>query len=194
MGMFDTIICKYPLPLPDNPKGYTGSAQFQTKDLDQALWVYEIREDGTFWIEKSEYNYLDGDPKAKSFIDRLPKRETIKTWHEQIKYDGDIVFYDYKQTDGDYDYSIDYKATFKKGKLKKVKITDFQATCNKQRKLDQINFANEMKAKMQFRTTMRYKYLYHPYNRVITSICKFLYTYLGNIEWFTIQRKLTIDV
>ena len=41
MGMYDSIICKYPLPMPEDPKGYTGSREFQSKDLDCALREFE---------------------------------------------------------------------------------------------------------------------------------------------------------
>lgn len=48
--MFDEINCKYPLPMPADPQGYTGSVDFQTKSLNNALDKFEIREDDTLWI------------------------------------------------------------------------------------------------------------------------------------------------
>ncbi len=38
--MYDDIVCKYPLPLPEDTKGYIPNG-FQTKDLDNALDCYE---------------------------------------------------------------------------------------------------------------------------------------------------------
>ena len=47
MGMFDDIKCKYPLPLDG-----ANALDYQTKDTDaQNLDNYEIREDGTLWLE-----------------------------------------------------------------------------------------------------------------------------------------------
>ncbi len=42
MGMYDSIECKCFLPMPDEPKGYTGSHGFQTKDFDCSLDIYII--------------------------------------------------------------------------------------------------------------------------------------------------------
>jgi hypothetical protein len=74
MGMFDDVVCKYPLPLPEDPKGYCND-KYQTKDFDNAMDVYEIREDGTLWLRCAEYEYADGNPNAKSLIEKLPTRE-----------------------------------------------------------------------------------------------------------------------
>ena len=70
MGMFDDIVCKYPLPFPEDTKGYIPNG-FQTKDLDCGLDSYEIREDGTLWLRCAEYEYTDGNPNAKSLIEKL---------------------------------------------------------------------------------------------------------------------------
>lgn len=58
MGMFDTLRCKYPLPV-------TGASDlvYQTKDTP-AQWLdyYEIREDGTLWHEA--YDTEDQSPQG----------------------------------------------------------------------------------------------------------------------------------
>ena len=53
MGMYDDIVCKYPLPLPEDTKGFV-PLRFQTKDLDNAFDCYEISEDGTLWLRECE--------------------------------------------------------------------------------------------------------------------------------------------
>lgn len=56
MGMYDNIKCKYPLPAGGPPNA--GELDYQTKDTwSQGLDHYEIREDGTLWIE--EYDVKD---------------------------------------------------------------------------------------------------------------------------------------
>jgi hypothetical protein len=44
MGMFDTIICEYPLP--GNPPDFVKGASFQTKDLDRTLNTFTLNSDG----------------------------------------------------------------------------------------------------------------------------------------------------
>ncbi len=47
MGMYDYIHCKYPLPIEG-----ANELEYQTKDTDeQYLDHYEIREDGTLWLQ-----------------------------------------------------------------------------------------------------------------------------------------------
>lgn len=46
MGMYDDIRCRYPLPVGDLPVWVTPEHNFQTKDLECALWQFEITEDG----------------------------------------------------------------------------------------------------------------------------------------------------
>lgn len=53
MGMFDNLICRYPLP--DAPLGIDKYTMFQTKDTPvQYLANYVIREDGTLWQDDKE--------------------------------------------------------------------------------------------------------------------------------------------
>ena len=79
MGLYDTIKCKYSLPMPDDPKGYSGSEYFQTKDLDCSLGYYEIREDGVLWAEHRETEYVAGNANAKSFLEQCGKIITKKS-------------------------------------------------------------------------------------------------------------------
>ena len=61
MGMYDDIVCKYPLPLPEDTKGYVPD-RFQTKDLENLLNLYEIREDGTLWLYECEHVCTEVEP------------------------------------------------------------------------------------------------------------------------------------
>ena len=108
MGMFDDVVCKYPLPLPEDPKGYCND-KYQTKDFDNAMDLYEIREDGTLWLRCAEYEYTDGNPNAKSLIEKLPTRKEIKVWWQQIFPITDTVrLYAYdSDTNDTYDYWIE---------------------------------------------------------------------------------------
>ena len=56
MGLFDSIKCKYPLPRPQDPMELVNinfnDLDYQTKDLDETLSEFELREDGTIWKEE----------------------------------------------------------------------------------------------------------------------------------------------
>lgn len=105
MGMFDYVICNYPLPDGEDGDGI----EFQTKDTDsQQLDYYNISDDGTLWFK--EYG---GEWKPE-------------------QYTGEINFYSSNMrgfspkgciTDDALTpvTSWDYTATFDKGKV--VKIT-----------------------------------------------------------------------
>ena len=68
MGMYDSIDCQYPLPMPDDPKGYTGSFGFQTQDFECALDIYIIDKDGQLFLEQRETEWVEGDPNGKNFL------------------------------------------------------------------------------------------------------------------------------
>ena len=84
MGMYDTVICKYPLPMPDDPKGYAGSEDFQTKHLDCGLDTYEIAVNGQLSVHKREGNYIEGDKEAKGLFDKIGRYEVTRTWIDGI--------------------------------------------------------------------------------------------------------------
>lgn len=109
MGMFDEIVCEYPLPshleLQD--------AVFQTKDLDCTLARNTITKDGRLRIEVWEYVYRDDPTAAFGFVlDR-------KNWQEVYldDYHGDLYFYGNKHTD---DPLITFRARFTEGQLTSI--------------------------------------------------------------------------
>ena len=89
MGMFDSVQCNYPLPIPLDvvdiyPDIY--DQEFQTKDLENLLDHYILNEDGELlWIKK-EYEWKDDD---SHFLKETPKFELlysedmIKSWQYQ---------------------------------------------------------------------------------------------------------------
>ena len=64
MGMFDNIICKAPLPLPEDIgelkdlKIIWDEEIFQTKDLDNLLDSYTIHKDGTLTFEEYDKEWV----------------------------------------------------------------------------------------------------------------------------------------
>lgn len=171
MGMYDTIVCKYPLPIPDDPKGYTGSDDFQTKDLDLSLSNYTIDENGQLFVHRFEGEWEPGNKDADSFIGKLGYFKTTKKWLEQLNTTITVVFYDYQQSNNtDYDYFIEYEAVFVNGKITSVKLIEFTATHNAERKIKDAEFNERLKKHHEFIKTWRYKYFVKPYNKTISFI------------------------
>lgn len=88
MGMFDTVICLYPLPGLDFPLD-----SFQTKSLYCGLENYVIDHDG--------------------FLYKMDRRDNRLL---AVSYDGDMVFYTGVEISGTR-YWIQYKAEFIQGKM-----------------------------------------------------------------------------
>lgn len=191
--MYDSIICKYPLPMPEDPKGYTGSREFQSKDLDCTLSSYEIREDGSIWEEKRETEYVPGNDKAKTFWGKIGHLKTIKTWFEPLQINNFINIYDYQQNNkGDYDYDIEYRIRFENGKIVDVKLVDFEAIDNTSRKkLHEENEKTWLKW-IEYKKTYRYRYIVRPYLYVIRKSFVFSQNILSDLKHYLylLQRKL----
>lgn len=93
MGMFDYIICEYPLP-----DGFTASDEFQSKDLDCMLSSYIITSDGRLILDNIDCHY-DG---------------TLNFYNSNTSSSGPFGF----TTRNDEPYwSQEYEATFFKGQL-----------------------------------------------------------------------------
>lgn len=110
MGMYDELVCKYPLPL-KNANAYT----FQTKDLDSMMDHYEIREDGTLWHEAYESRVeVNDDAPLGMWLHRDNKR-----W-EPVTLTGEVRFYEFiAGAPGDANW-IEFSAYYVKGALKHI--------------------------------------------------------------------------
>ena len=169
--MYDTIICEYPLPMPDDPKGYTGSHDFQTKDLDLALSSYDIDENGQLFIHRYEGEWIEGNKNSESLFERMSHFKTTKRWLEELNITTTIVFYDYQHSQNtDYDYFIEYEAVFIDGKMTSIKLIKFEAKDNAERKKRDIEFDKKLEKHHEFIKTWKYKYFVKPYNRTISYI------------------------
>ena len=193
--MYDTIVCKYPLPIPDDPKGYSGSDDFQTKDLDLSLSNYTIDENGQLFVHRFEGEWEPGNKDADSFIGKLGYFKTTKKWLEQLNTTITVIFYDYQQSNNtDYDYLIEYEAVFVVGKITSVKLTEFTATHNAERKKKDEEYEIRLQEHRKFAKTRRYKYFVRPYNQTIS----FIFRQLGKISYKLpyllnrIERKIKI--
>ncbi|MFW6009049.1 MAG: hypothetical protein ACOCP8_07290 [archaeon] len=85
MGMFDYIICEYPLPIKDlDLKKKLKKAEWQTKDLPEShLAYYKINKDGI--LEKENYDLIE-NPSENNF-----KKDNIS--FAPFNFTGEIIFY-----------------------------------------------------------------------------------------------------
>lgn len=87
MGMFDEIRCLYPLPLAG-----ANERKYQTKSMRCAMDEYEIREDGTLWLEVYETEDRS-DPNAKGLMRCVGMLTRVnKRWVQESDFTGAIEF------------------------------------------------------------------------------------------------------
>ena len=115
MGMFDEIICKYPLP-----KGaeWAQDEVFQTKDTDaQFIDLYEIRKDGTLWHQN--YAVEDrSDKKAKGLKRILGCATRVNKRWVKCPHNGVLQFYTSRKKGKGWEH-VEFVAVFRDGKMKR---------------------------------------------------------------------------
>lgn len=176
--MFDTIECNYLLPIPDPIKKY-GCKFFQTKDFDNALHHYEIRDDGTFWKEEKEVEYVPGDKKGKTFSEQFGFFKTLNSWWVRLNTTATVNMYTYIVGDDDYDYSIDYEVILINGKVEKITIEKFESISNITRKKIEHDFELSYEKRKEFEDKWYYKYILKYYNIIVKKIF-ILLRYISN--------------
>ena len=188
--MFDTVICKYPLPMPSDPKGYSGSEDFQTKDLDCGLDTYEIAANGQLSVHKREGKYIEADKEAKGLFDKIGRYEVTRTWIEPVYDTLTMEMYDYEQSDkSEYDYFIQYEVVFIDGIVDEIKLIVFEATDNAERKKKDKEFDKKLKEWYEFTKTRKYKYFVNPYNKSI----KFIFRKISKILSFLSSKVWILE-
>lgn len=91
MGLFDDLVCKYPLPTGEGTSEVSDET-FQTKSLACFLDRYEIREDGTLWHE--EYDIEDqSDPDAKGLEKLFGMITKVNYRWVPVPLTGEVLFY-----------------------------------------------------------------------------------------------------
>ena len=188
--MYDTVICKYPLPMPSDPKGYSGSEDFQTKHLDCGLDTYEIAANGQLSVHKREGKYIEADKEAKGLFEKIGRYEITKTWVEPVYDTLTMEMYDYEQSDkSEYDYFIQYEVVFIDGIVDEIKLIVFEATDNAERKKKDKEFDKKLKEWYEFTKTRKYKYFVNPYNKSI----KFIFRKISKILSFLSSKVWTLE-
>ena len=170
MSLFDTIICDYPLPLPDFTKeeiedmngGASGkidwkASEWQTKDLDSLLDIYSLEDDGQIYVRKT--NWLE-NPDSPTGV--TPEEGEL----EKYERTGEINFYNII-LGKEYDHWLEFKATFWKGEIKELDLSQYSKEDNTERK----KYVDQMSESMEILKAAKGRRWYNPY-----SIYRFLLT------------------
>lgn len=171
MGMFDNISVSSQLPFSEEmiALGLDKNVYiFQTKDLDCLMDSYFIQEEKLFRQCYKTEKFIEGDQKAKNWIDRLGHIEREEPYLQPIQFHGEIYFYDFVTNVQDkYDCWIEFKATFSEGKLNQIELFKFTKEDNAERKQREAKWREEIKRQngiwynKYFRHTKLYRWFSH---------------------------------
>ena len=134
MGMFDSVFVAKELLDPIIARSSTklqlevfdGYYNFQTKDLDNCLTDFYIKEDGTFYWEKHEYEYNEKASRAWSSMEPAGVPQYVTDTRTAY-----LNFYDFYHTDTERVF-VTFTAHVKEGKLaepitiKSIEKTDLE--------------------------------------------------------------------
>jgi len=180
MGMFDSVYCKYPLPLPKDMMGLPpqvwAEQEFQTKDLECVLFKYTIEEDGSLVRDKddSQFTFLRSGEDTKTF-------------------NGNFYFYTHiLEDDLDSDYKIEFKAIYSFGKLKSIELIDFSKHKNELRKQRHKEFEEQRERKNRQRKSFKYKVYEWIYKKPLFFLFKKFYAVIEILyqKKYNYQRKI----
>lgn len=128
MGMFDSIRFEDITILP-KPEGYDldlAKLDFQTKSLDNALYLFEISKDKYLYREDGPFREDPEEPSRRCRID----------------FHGTIKFGAYEPSDL-VDYSLEYEAKFTDGVLQDVKLLEYKTYTHESKKLQRERFKEQ---------------------------------------------------
>lgn len=194
MGMFDSIECDYPLPLPLEvvdimPDPY--SQEFQTKDLENLMDTYILSEEGELlWIKK-EYKWKDDDDSFLKGYMEVTKQEIVPTnFHGILNFYCYETVYDETTSNNVKDVSIDYLAKFTNGKLENIEMLSYEINDATERL---INLKNTLKKYEERRQRWYNKYIFHTKywkfikNKIILAPINLLRKFFDKIYWLLVR-------
>lgn len=151
---------------------------WQTKDLDNAMAEYVIQS-GKLMLRKYRVEeWVPGDPKAKSWSDRIGYLNREEPYYEEQKHHGIINFYEHlDDVQGKWDCWVEYNATFTNGILDKIELSKFEKTDNEERKRNNKAWADKLQKE---RAIWYNKYFFHTK----------AYRWFSNKIWYRFFTKL----
>lgn len=144
MGMFDTISVADSLPYSEEMVSLgldKNVFNYQTKDLHCLMDEYVVQNKKLFCKKFKVERWVEGDKTKKNFLERFGHMEREEPYYEDIKYHGEIYFYDFVQNvNGKWDCWVEYKAAFTNGELTGLNLFKFEKTDNTERLEKEKNF------------------------------------------------------
>jgi hypothetical protein len=202
IGMFDSIQCNYPLPLPlevVNVLPDLFDQEFQTKDFENLLDNYILNEEGELFHIKKEYKWKTG---GESFLERSLEGslegslEVVKEETVPYNFHGVVNFYCYATVNEDstsdkaQDVSLEYLAKFTNGKLENIELFSYEIIDATVRLLDLKAFLKKQEEKRnlwynkyffytKFWKVVKWKVIIAPIN-LIKKVC-------DNLHWLVVK-------
>jgi hypothetical protein len=194
MGMFDSIQCNYPLPLPLEVIDIMSDPydqEFQTKDLENLLDLYYLNNDGVLYWHKKKYEWKDDDSSfLKGYMDVVEEEIVPTDFH------GVLNFYCYETVEEDMennkakDVTIDYLAKFTNGKLENIEILSYEIIDATVRIID---LKNTIKKHEERRNRWYNKYIFYTKvwrfikNKIILNSIDFFRKILDKLYWLVVK-------
>lgn len=198
--MFDTIFTRIDLPLNEDLKRLSinwKDVDFQTKDLENALFTYYLNSDKSLTLEVVEREYIEYTEEEKktakpwSFykdVKIISKRE------EDVGHHGTLRFYSSVDIDSeaDYEYWVEFIAYFVYGKLDKIELVKCEKTHSNSFMIKEWEERREKEKALPWN---RFKYLmghigWYWFWKRTSKFCYSLHTFFSNIHTLIIKHCL----
>jgi hypothetical protein len=194
MGMFDSIECNYPLPLPLDvvdvlPDIY--DQEFQTKDLENLLELYYLNEDGDLLWRKRKYEWKDDDSTfLKGYMDVVSEETVRQDFHGILNFYCYETVYSSEDRNSGIDVSIDYLAKFTNGKVENIEVLSYEITDATERLLDlkQVFAGMDKQRKLWYNKYIFYtKFWRFIKNKIILAPVNLLRKSIDKLYWFLVR-------
>lgn len=194
MGMFDSIECNYPLPLPLEvvdilPDIY--NQEFQTKDLENLLDLYYLNEDGNLFWRKRKYEWKDDDSSfLKGYMDVVSEETVRQDFHGILNFYCYETVYSSEDRNSGIDVSIDYLAKFTNGKIENIEVLSYEVRDATDRI---INLKNTLRKHDERRSRWYNKYIFYTKfwkfvkNKIILAPVNLLRKSIDKLYWFLVR-------
>lgn len=194
MGMFDSIECNYPLPLPLEvvdilPDIY--DQEFQTKDLENLLDLYYLNEDGHLFWRKRKYEWKDDDSSfLKGYMDVVSEETVRQDFHGILNFYCYETVYSSEDRNSGIDVSIDYLAKFTNGKIENIEVLSYEV---KDATMRIIDLKNTMEKHEERRKRWYNKYIFYTKfwkfvkNKIILAPVNLLRKSADKLYWFLVR-------
>ena len=155
MGMYDNVICGYPLP--GNPPSWTVGYVFQTKDLGSMLDQYTITPDGYLIWHRTEQRLIEDESAVLGF-----RNELIRAWDEPVAFHGEFNFYTSGSKTGSDHHEghpvwLEYKARFTNGRLDWILLVEARDIPNMGRNQIQVVWRDKVLEELGMSDWARYE-------------------------------------